>query len=87
MAGLVTAASAAWPRVSLGADTGAWTKLAGGSLNDAPVQVPSSVLLLTFAILMLGSLLLIRAGAPRRGSAAPTGGAGRFARSEESRVT
>jgi hypothetical protein len=55
-------------------------------MNDAPVQVPSVVLLLTFAVLTLGAVLLTRAVAAH--------GYGRLrrhirwlSRSEESRAT
>jgi hypothetical protein len=34
--------------------------LASGIMNDAPVQVPSAVVFLTFAVLLLATLLLIR---------------------------
>jgi hypothetical protein len=54
-------------------------------MHDAPVQVPSAVLFLIFAVLLLASLLLIRAVESQRPS-----GARRlrwFARRDESRAT
>jgi hypothetical protein len=55
-------------------------------MHDAPVQVPSAVLFLIFVVLLLASLLLIRAVDSQRLS-----GARRrlrwFARRDESRAT
>jgi hypothetical protein len=87
VAGLATAATLAWPHGSPAADSVAWGKLVGGLLNDAPVQVPSAVLLLAFAVLTLGSLLLIRAVAMLGRSETPPRWTRWFARSDESRAT
>jgi hypothetical protein len=88
IAGLSTAASAAWSRWATAADSGAWAKPAGGLLNDAPVQVPSALLLLTFAVLTLGGLLLVvRAVPPERRSDRRPRWTRWFARPDESRAT
>jgi hypothetical protein len=86
IAGLGTAATLVWPHESPAADSGAWAKLGGGSLNFAPVQVPSAVLLLIFALLTLGSLILIR-GLVTIGHDTQSRWTRRLARSDESRAT
>jgi hypothetical protein len=86
IAGLAAAASAAWPRSSPAADSGMWAKPGGGLLNDAPVQVPSVIVLLTFAVLTLGAMLLTRAVA-EHGSAHSRRRIRWLSRSEESRAT
>jgi hypothetical protein len=87
IAGLGTAATLAWPHASPAAGSGAWAKLVGGTLNFAPVQVPSAVLLLLFALLTLGSLILIRGLVTIGHSDTPSRWTRRFPRSEESRAT
>lgn len=87
IAGLGTAATLAWPHGSLAADSGARAKLVGGTLDFAPVQVPSAVLLLIFALLTLGSLILIRGLVTLGHSETPSRWPRRFARSDESRAT
>jgi hypothetical protein len=45
-------------------------------MSDVPVQVPSAVLFLIFAVLLLGSVLLFRSASPERRSerrSRPTG--------------
>ena len=86
IAGFGTAATLVWPHWSLAADSGAWARLVGGTLDFAPVQVPSAVLLLIFALLTLGSLIIIR-GVVTVGHDTPSRWSRRFARSDESRAT
>ena len=83
---LGTAATSAWPHGSLAADSGAWAKLVGGTLHFAPVQVPSAVLLLIFALLTLGSLILIRGLVTLGHADAPSRRTRWLSRSDESRA-
>lgn len=87
IAGLGTAATWAWPHRSLAADSGTWAKLVGGPLDFAPVQVPSAVLLLFFALLTLGSLILIRGLVTLGHSDTPSRWTRWMSRSDESRAT
>jgi hypothetical protein len=56
-------------------------------MSDVPVQVPSAVLFLIFAVLLLGSLLLFRSASPERRAADRSRPTGRLVRSEAQRAT
>lgn len=71
-------------RISL---RGACMMKPGGLLNDAPVQVPSAVLLAIFALILVASWILVRRGGPQPRGEGPPRRIRWLARSEQPTAT